>query len=76
VLALPNATDPNTGKRLWEYAPPAINGDLSGVHEYAGDLDAGRTPCNVNDGPRDDPAVSAHGEIEPGVSTRRTASTS
>lgn len=39
VLALPNAKDPNTAEYLWVYEPAAVNGDLTGVREYARDLD-------------------------------------
>lgn len=40
VLALPNAKDPTHGEYLWTIEDAAVNGDLSGVREYAQDLDA------------------------------------
>lgn len=39
VLALPNAKDPATGEYLWVIEDAAVNGDLTGVREYSGDLD-------------------------------------
>lgn len=38
ILVLPNTRD-EMGNFLWEYAPPAINGDLHDVREYPKDLD-------------------------------------
>ncbi len=38
VLTLPNVVDEH-GNQLWTYEEPKVNGDLTGVREYAGDLD-------------------------------------
>lgn len=38
VLTLPNLTDEN-GNQLWTYEEPKVNGDLTGVRDYTGDLD-------------------------------------
>ncbi len=38
VLALPNAVNPATGQKEWEYVPPKPNGDIGGVREYCRDL--------------------------------------
>lgn len=38
VMTLPNVTD-DRGEQLWQWEDPVVNGDLTGVREYTGDLD-------------------------------------
>lgn len=39
ILTLPNTVDPTTGNYLWEYIPPASNGEATGILEYPKVLD-------------------------------------
>lgn len=39
ILVFPSTTDGETGKYLWTYEPPAVNGNATEIREYPKDLD-------------------------------------